>query len=174
MHGVMPLVVVEGLETAWRLAVNEVEAAGWRVEPGFAPPFRAGRIVRTGPVALGRDARAALHAALEGQGLVVHGIARPDILHRLVDDLRRLGPVDHRVARETTPTSIDPVALSLLGLLAEGHSLGQAAATLGLSRRTADRRLAEGRAMLGTRRTTEAIARAARMGWLAKADAKGD
>ena len=170
----VPLIVVEGLESAWRLAVREVETTGWRVEAGFAPPFRSGRIVRSGTVALGRDARAALVAALEGQGLVIHAIARADVLHRLVDDLRRLGSVDHRIARVSAPATIDPVALSLLGLLAEGHSLGQAAATLGLSRRTADRRLAEGRALLGTRRTTEAIARAARMGWLANRDAKGD
>jgi hypothetical protein len=37
---------------------------------------------------------------------------------------------------------------------------------LGLARRTADRRLAEARRTLGVSRTTEAIARARRLGWL--------
>jgi len=57
-------------------------------------------------------------------------------------------------------------ARAIIGLLAEGHSLGQAARLLGLSRRTADRRLAAARSALGAERTTEAVARAQRMGWL--------
>ena len=61
---------------------------------------------------------------------------------------------------------IGPDARAILGLLAEGQSLGEAADILGLSRRTADRRLAEGRRALGVERTTEAIARAQRLGWL--------
>ena len=44
-----------------------------------------------------------------------------------------------------------------LELLAEGRSLGNAAATLHISRRTADRRLAAARRALGVRTTTEAL-----------------
>jgi DNA-binding NarL/FixJ family response regulator len=44
-------------------------------------------------------------------------------------------------------------------------TLGQAATELGLSRRTADRRLAEARLALGARRTTEAVVLARQAGW---------
>jgi DNA-binding NarL/FixJ family response regulator len=74
--------------------------------------------------------------------------------------------VDHRIGAPEPPPVISSEARAILGLLAEGHSLGEAAATLGMARRTADRRLAEGRRALGTDRTTEAIARARRLGWL--------
>lgn len=107
-----------------------------------------------------------LLAALAGQGIAAQTEAKQDVVDRLVDDLRRLGPVDYRVGSDVGPPEIHPEARALLGLLAEGHSLGEAAALLGLSRRTADRRLATGRRVLGTRRTTEAIVMATRLGWL--------
>ena len=47
-----------------------------------------------------------------------------------------------------------------------GPFAGRDGAVLGLARRTADRRLAEARRGLGVTRTTEAIARARRLGWL--------
>lgn len=166
MSCVVPLVIVEGSDSAWRHAVARLVADGWRVEPGFGPPHRPGRVLRSGPVASLADARAALLAALAGHGVVVHALADRSIIDQLADDLRRLGPVDHRVGLSTEPPALDGQARELLGLLAEGHSLGEAAAILGLSRRTADRRLAVARRLLGTHRTTEAIARAARLGWL--------
>jgi DNA-binding NarL/FixJ family response regulator len=123
-------------------------------------------VVRTGRVATGDDAEAALLAALAGNGVVAFATASREVIDRLVDDLRRLGPVDHRVGPAVAPPALSVDARAILGLLAEGHSLGEAAAILGLSRRTADRRLAEGRDALGVERTTEAIARAKRLGWL--------
>jgi len=54
----------------------------------------------------------------------------------------------------------------LLRLLADGWTLGEAASELGLSRRTADRRLDAARRELGTATTAEAVARARRLGWL--------
>jgi DNA-binding NarL/FixJ family response regulator len=63
---------------------------------------------------------------------------------------------------------LDPEARAILGLLAEGHSLGEAAHLLGLARRTADRRLLAARRALGVDRTTEAIARARRLGWFGR------
>jgi DNA-binding CsgD family transcriptional regulator len=112
------------------------------------------------------DAEAALLAALEGVGLIIHATGARDVIDRLVDDLRRLGSVEHRIGEPDPHPVVDPTARAILGLLAEGHSLGEAATILGLSRRTADRRLAEGRRNLGVERTTEAIARARRLGWL--------
>lgn len=161
-----PLVVVEGPEAALEHAIQEQLAGGWTVVAGFAPPARAGRSVRTGQIATRADAEAALLITLGGEGLVARATAPREIVDRLVDDLRRLGPVDHRIGLPDAGPEVRPEARGILGLLAEGHSLGEAAAILGLSRRTADRRLAEGRRALGVRRTTEAIARVKRLGWL--------
>jgi DNA-binding CsgD family transcriptional regulator len=160
-----PFVIVEGPEIALEHAVREVGAAGWLVTAGFHGPYQPGRVVRSGTVAAASDAETALLAALAGQGIVARATADTAIVDRLVDDLRRLGPVDHRVGQPAAP-EVSQVGRAILGLLAEGHSLGEAAAILGLSRRTADRRLAEGRRALGAERTTEAIARARRLGWL--------
>lgn len=164
-----PLVVVEGPTVAHDHAIAELAAAGWTIVDGFAPPMRPGRSVRSGPIGERSDAEAALLIALGGEGLVVLATASRDIIDRLVDDLRRLGPVEHRIGQPETPPPIPPEARAILGLLAEGHSLGEAATILGLSRRTADRRLSEGRQALGVERTTEAIARAKRLGWLGRA-----
>jgi DNA-binding NarL/FixJ family response regulator len=161
-----PLVVIEGPELAFDQAVREVVEAGWSVGPGFVGPYRSGRIVRAGPVEDGTDAEAVLLAALAGQGVVARVTAAREVIDRLVDDLRRIGPVDHRVGGPTARPELPSEGRAILGLLAEGHSLGEAAALLGLSRRTADRRLAEARAALGVERTTEAIARAQRLGRL--------
>lgn len=161
-----PLVVVEGPDVAHEYAVQELTAGGWTIVAGFAPPTRAGRSVRSGQIAERPDAEAALLIALGGEGLVVHARAPRDVIDRLVDDLRRLGPVDHRIGEPDAAPAIPQEARAILGLLAEGHSLGEAASILGLSRRTADRRLSEGRQALGVERTTEAIARAKRLGWL--------
>jgi DNA-binding NarL/FixJ family response regulator len=61
---------------------------------------------------------------------------------------------------------LDEDARAILRCLAEGQTLGQAASTLNLSRRTADRRLAEARRALGVERTVEAVSRGRRLGWL--------
>lgn len=162
----MRVVVVEGSETDFKLAVDEVAALGWQVEPGFAPPYRTGQVARAAAVRSATDAEAALLAAIAGQSVIAHAIAGRDIVDRLVDDLRRLAAVDHRITSRDEAPAIEPEGRALLGLLAEGHSLGEAAEILGLSRRTADRRLAAARGRLGTARTTEAIVRAGRLGWL--------
>jgi DNA-binding CsgD family transcriptional regulator len=159
-------VIVEGPEASWRFAVREAEASGAVVEDGFDGPYRPGRVVRLGRIASALDAQAALLAALGGHGIVAHATGDRAVIDRLVDDLRRLGAVDHRLGAVPDSPDAGSEVRQLLGLLAEGQSLGEAAAILGLSRRTADRRLAAARRALGTDRTTEAIARAARLGWL--------
>ncbi len=165
-----PFIVVEGPATAVVAASDRLVAAGWLVTDGFGGARRPGRSIRAGLVADRAAAEAALLAALRGEGLLVHALADRDVIDRLVDDLRRLGPVDHRVGEPAEgPPPVPAEARAILGLLAQGHSLGEAAAILGLSRRTADRRLAEGRHALGTTRTTEAIARARDLGWLRRA-----
>lgn len=163
-----PFVIVEGPEDALEHAVREQEASGRVAVPGFHQTRDPRPMVRTGIVADTRDAEAALLAALRSEGLVVHATAPRQVVDRLVDDLRRLGPVDHRIGAPQQPPAITSDARAILGLLAEGHSLGEAAGILGLSRRTADRRLAKGRQALGAERTTEAISMARHLGWLGR------
>lgn len=166
-----PYVLVDegsGCEATLEAAALDLARDGWRVMDGLDARPALGRIVLRGTVATGQDAASALLAALDGFGLLVRGAAEGEIVARLVDDLRRLGHVDHRIpaGAGSQAATIGPEGRAILALLAEGHTLGEAAGRLGLSRRTADRRLAEARAVLGVTRTTEAIARAARNGWL--------
>lgn len=168
-----PLLVVEGDTGRVAIEAARLRAAGGDVVPGFRPGLTVARsrpVICAGVVADAASAAEALLAALDGCGLLVEAVADRVTIDRLVDDLRRIGPVDHVVAGESAASPAEPVvppeARAILGLLAEGHSLGEAAAILGLSRRTADRRLGDARRALGVTRTTEAIASAGRLGWL--------
>ena len=163
----VPIVVVEGPDEAFAFAVAELREGGWEIVEGFGglPPSRR-RIVRCGRVSSAEDAAAALLAVLAGSGVVIAGSGPREVLDRLLDDLRHVGPVDHRVGAPQPLPTMTPEARAILGLLAEGQTLGEAAALLGLSRRTADRRLAEAREALGVERTAQAISRAKRLGWL--------
>ena len=117
------------------------------------------------------------------------GLGRPTVARILSNAMSRLGATSrvHAVALAagTVPRSGDvfgsstiaadrvaltPDARALLALLSEGFTLGAASARLGISRRTADRRLAEARRALGAERTAEAVARARQAGWLAGPD----
>ena len=149
-----PLVVVEGSEQALAHALREVERDGVRVVQGW---LNDGTVVSSGAVCDAADAAEALLAAVAGAGLVVHAQAERDVIDRLVDDLRRLGPVDHRTAEPDSGPELTPDERRLLDRLAEGKTLGDAAAELHLSRRTADRRLASARDKLGVATTAEAV-----------------
>ena len=78
---------------------------------------------------------------------------------------RRPRPVDRRGGARVA-TALGPDAHALISRIAAGDTLGQAARALHLSRRTADRRLAQARRALGVERTVVAIAWAHRLGWL--------
>jgi len=166
----MPLVVLEGPPGSTRLDVERMRAAGMTIRDGFRAGTRGSRVVCAGVVAGPADAEAALLTAIAGFGIVVEARAERATIDRLVDDLRRLGPVDHRVARSAPSDDVVPEpsleARAILRLLAMDLSLAEAASRLGLPRRTADRRIAEARHALGVRRTTEAVARARQLGWL--------
>lgn len=162
-----PVIVLEGAPGCSRPDVEILRARGLQIVDGFRPPLRIVGAVCVGVVDGAEAAARALLAALAGAGLVVEAQADRRTVDRLVDDLRRRGPVDHRVvASEPAGPEISVEARAILSLLAMGASLGEAAHMLGLARRTADRRLAEARRTLGVTRTTEAIARARRLGWL--------
>lgn len=166
------MIVVEGPDETFARAVAEVGSSGWHVVGGFGAGDsgsggRARAVVRTGSVASAEDAAVALLAALGGSGLVVHARAAREVVDRLLGDLRHVGSVQHRVGTDTpAPSALDADALAILARLAGGQTLGEAASELGLSRRTADRRLAEARRALGAERTVEAVSKARRLGWL--------
>ena len=163
-----PIIVLEGPPGCSRDDVEVLRRRGLQIVDGFRPPLRIVGAVCVGIVDGAEAAARALLAALAGAGIVVEAQADRQTTDRLVDDLRRRGPVDHRVVTVTTDPGLEisVEARAILSLLAMGLSLGEAAHMLGLARRTADRRLAEARRTLGVSRTTEAIARARRLGWL--------
>jgi DNA-binding NarL/FixJ family response regulator len=152
-----PLLVVEGPDSAVAYALAEVRADGWTVVPGWWLPSGNDRVVCTGTVSSAEDAAAALLAAVAGAGLVVAARAEREVLDRLCDDLRHLGPLDHRTASAPRRPRLTAEERSLAELLLEGLTLGEAARRLHISRRTADRRLASVRRALGVETTAEAL-----------------
>lgn len=163
-----PFVVIEAANPAvdahLRRALEAALAGGRRPVDGWLAP--RGHVVCHGVVASDADAVQALRAAVGGAAVVIVARTSRETVDRLVDDLRRLGPVEHVTADVAPPPTVDDAQRRLLRLLADGWTLGDAAAELGLSRRTADRRLDAARRALGAERTADALARARDVGWL--------
>jgi DNA-binding NarL/FixJ family response regulator len=162
-----PYVVIEAANPAadshLRRFLDVARAAGWQPVAGWIAP--RGRVACHGTVASDADAVLALRAALGGAGVVIVARTSRHTTDRLVDDLRRLGRVEHVTFDVPPPRSIDEIQRRLLRLIAEGWTLGEAAQELGLARRTADRRLDAARRALGAERTAEALAKARQSGW---------
>lgn len=155
-----PLVVIEGPDEVFEAAHDELGMRGWRLVSGWesGDTRLAPGEVRYGPVRDASEAGAAVLVAVGGHGVLVHGLAPRTVLDRLCDDLRRLGQVEHRVG--VVPLArLNREQRALTGLLLTGKKLGEAARELHLSRRTADRRLAEARRAFGARSTAELLAR---------------
>ena len=137
------------------LAGDDAEVVrGWRPDRG--PTVCVGRVVDE------HDAAKAVLAAVSGARLVVEAAAARDVIDRLCDDLRRIGELDHRLGGDRPALTAEERAL--LAELLAGAALGEAARTLHLSRRTADRRLASARAALGAGTTAEALRATAGLG----------
>jgi len=154
-------VVIEGATSARpaRQAIAEFDhpaEAGWHGAPGR---LCAG-VVRTDD-----DVGRVVLAALAGADLVVDCRVGREAADLMCDDLRRLGTLDHRIV-DPDAVALDEDQQALLAAIAEGASLGQAAAGLHLSRRTADRRLAAARKTLDAASTPEAVVKATRLGLL--------
>jgi DNA-binding NarL/FixJ family response regulator len=158
-----PLFVVAegGAVGGLRVAAERARLRGLAVTDGFAAA-RPGTACR-GAVSDESSAQQALLAALAGADLLVAADADAATVDRLCDDLRRIGRVEHLTGDDATDGSqldrLDDDVIALLALLARGLSLGAAATRLHLSRRTADRRLAQARAALGAHGTAEVVAR---------------
>ena len=171
---IVPLVVIEaanpGATTHLDRSVAAARDAGLEIREGWHE--RPG-IVCVGWVHAEDDARRALVAAVAGAGLIVTTSAPRLIIDRLVDDLGRLGRVTHVTPDAPAPPRLDADQRALLALLAEGLTLGAAAEQLGLSRRTADRRLAAAKRALGALRTADALVKARRLGSLSRSGSAG-
>lgn len=149
-------------ERARAVAVATARAQFRGLTPVHGWSAAAPGLVCCGGVRCAEDAAAAVLAALAGAELIIDAsglTGEPAMIDQLCDDLRRLGTVVHHTADDRDPAeALDDDQLELLVLLARGRSLGQAAADLHLSRRTADRRLAAARDALGVRATVQAVA----------------
>jgi DNA-binding NarL/FixJ family response regulator len=147
--------------------VAEFEAKGWLVLEGFdLEGARSTRAIRAGRIAAPEDAKAAILVAARGAGLIVHLLGSEATSAGLFDDLRRIGIVEFRGAGTPTPereprtaagSALDEDQLTILRLLGEGMTVSSAAKRLHLSRRTAERRLAKARLVLGVGTTAEAV-----------------
>jgi DNA-binding CsgD family transcriptional regulator len=137
---------------------------GWTARPGFALPDQqwdvtAARIVLHGRI--GDDdtdtARLAVLAAARGAGVVILCDPESYAGRALVDDLGRIGAVQRGIDGADPVASLIPEQRALLDRLAAGDTIAAAAAAEFLSLRTANRRIAEARALFGVRTTREAV-----------------
>jgi len=185
------IVIESGPADAVARAAAELAARGARIaSPAGAPAaFEAARPgqICAGEVTGAASAQRAVLAALAGAHVIVVASAPREVTDMLCEDLRRLGILEHRIgevvaaspaagARAAGATEAGRAApgagtlgeteRALLSRLLQGDSLGDAAAALHLSRRTADRRLAAARQRLGAATTAEALASAVRLGFL--------
>jgi hypothetical protein len=166
-----PRYIVDGGVEATSV-LRRLARAGWTTREGFALPettwdVSTSRLVLFGRVADPDTAELAVLAAARGAGVVAIADAATDVGRALFADLVRVGPVstdpDAPVAGEAgepaagTGPQLAPEQRALLERLAGGETIAAAAAAEFLSLRTANRRIAEAREVLGVRTTREAV-----------------
>jgi DNA-binding NarL/FixJ family response regulator len=104
------------------------------------------------------DAMKALSWAAMGYSLLVEVEDQSQIALCLIDDLERIGPVEFaKVTPNANSGDLSATQIALLTLLRDGSTLTDAADSLFLSRRTANRRLTEARTFFGTKSHRETI-----------------
>ncbi|MGK5681513.1 LuxR family transcriptional regulator [Actinoplanes sp. URMC 104] len=137
---------------------------GWVTREGFALPDPAwdvtgSRLVLHGRIADPDTLQLAVLAAARGAGIVAVCDTNSPLGRALIDDLARLGPVHQGVAEagDNAVAELVPEQRALLDRLAAGDTIAAAAAAEFLSLRTANRRIAEARALFGVRTTREAV-----------------
>jgi antitoxin (DNA-binding transcriptional repressor) of toxin-antitoxin stability system len=140
---------------------------GWVARDGFALPDPAwdvtgSRLVLHGRVTDTESLQLAVLAAARGAGIVAICDAESALGRALIDDLSRLGTVRQGSQPETADggnavADLVPEQRALLDRLAAGDTIAAAAAAEFLSLRTANRRIAEARALFGVRTTREAV-----------------
>jgi len=152
-------IVVEEDESLFHAIVHDLDdagqtlCAGWpsddQVDSSEAETMWFGRIDDDD------DQHAALLAAIRGVDLLVY-LPGVDGRASFLDDLGRVGVVEIRTTR-LRDRLLDDDQRALLGLLVEGATMAEASRTLHLSLRTAQRRMARTRTVLGARSTGEAV-----------------
>jgi len=137
---------------------------GWSPREGFALPdptwdVTGAQLVLHGRITDPDSLQLAVLAAARGAAIVAICDVESPLGRALVDDLARLGPVHQGVGADTNHTVAELVAeqRALLERLAAGDTIAAAAAAEFLSLRTANRRIAEARALFGVRTTREAV-----------------
>ncbi|UWP78486.1 LuxR family transcriptional regulator [Dactylosporangium fulvum] len=150
--------------------LRRLARAGWTTREGFALTDQQwdvseSRLALFGRVTDADTAELALLAAARGAGIVAISDVTGDIGRALLADLGRIGPVstdpDAELGTAAEPAAggpqLAPEQRALLERLAGGETIAAAAAAEFLSLRTANRRIAEAREVLGVRTTREAV-----------------
>ena len=149
--------------------IRRLARDGWTVRDGFALPdpswdVTGARLILHGRVADQETLQLAVLAAARGAGIVAVCDTDTPVGRALVDDLNRLGAVQLGPAGQSAPATpgdrvaeLVPEQRALLDRLAAGDTIAAAAAAEFLSLRTANRRIAEARALFGVRTTREAV-----------------
>jgi DNA-binding NarL/FixJ family response regulator len=162
-----PVLLLPDAPTDGSVDHEVVPPPGWRVHDGFDLPaepwdVRALRLLCVGTVHDEGTARAAITAVTRGAGLAVRVPYRGSGRHRFLEDLHKIAtPVAHEAPAPAPTDGLSPIQRSLLDALARGDTVTAAAQDLHVSRRTANRLLADGRARLGVETNAEAIRRLA-------------
>ena len=153
-----PRIVLAG-DADLRAAAARLAKQGWRPHAGFAVPetpwdLARSKIAVVGPIRSAQDAAAALLVAVRGGALAVTVDDDAPWAAAFRADLARLGERD---APDGPATGLNEEQQQILELLADGMSIPQASRALYLSLRTANRRLAQARSVLGAANTSEAV-----------------
>jgi DNA-binding CsgD family transcriptional regulator len=144
------------------IVLRRLTREGWTVREGFALTDPAWDLTRERLVLHGRitdteTLQLAVLAAARGAGIVAVCDAESALGRALIDDLSRLGTVHLGTGHSNTAVDLIPEQRALLNRLAAGDTIAAAAAAEFLSLRTANRRIAEARALFGVRTTREAV-----------------
>ena len=163
-----PLILFEGTDQDLIELKFRLQQEGWKLRAGWTLPevgwdLASERTVCAGEIRVEEDAEAAVMAAARGAGVLAVLPPGDPIAAELYENLRRLGPVEHRSMNTQDQHSLSREDKRLLTLLGNGLSVTEAAAALHLSRRTVERKLAELRRRLGVRTTSEAVVAAMRL-----------
>ena len=150
--------------------LRRLARAGWHTREGFALPeagwdVSAARLVLFGRVTDLDTAELALLAAARGAGVVAITDPTSETGRALLADLARIGTVvtdpdaedEETAGGESDRPQLAPEQRALLERLANGETIAAAASAEFLSLRTANRRIAEARDVLGVRTTREAV-----------------
>lgn len=164
MTDTTPRYLVTSYAAATRV-LRKLARDGWTARQGFVVTDQnwdvsADKLVLHGRAADPETAQLALLAAARGAGVVIVTDPTTNLGQALHADLARIGPVALNPRTEPDPQPGDALApeqRALLDRLAAGETIAAAATAEYLSLRTANRRIAQARTILGVRTTREAV-----------------